>query len=69
MPGGRRNPLSVSHILEQFGDAVQSAKDKTHSKTSGLTKKLDELGLTIPYVDLQIQVNREYMVDAGWRIH
>jgi hypothetical protein len=32
MPGGRRNPLSVSHIIEQLGDAVQTAKDKTHSK-------------------------------------
>ena len=60
MPGGRRNPISVSHIIEQLGDAVQTAKDKAHSKTSSLIKKMNELGLAIPYVDLQIQVNREY---------
>ncbi|KAF9481298.1 C2-domain-containing protein [Pholiota conissans] len=55
MPGGLRNPLSVSHIIEQIGDAVHNAKDSAHHKKSSLTKKMAELGLTIPYVDLTIQ--------------
>ncbi|KAF8163977.1 hypothetical protein BJ912DRAFT_813912, partial [Pholiota molesta] len=55
MPGGRRNPLSVSHILEKVGDAVHNAKDTAHEEKSSLTKKIGELGLPIPYVDLSIQ--------------
>jgi hypothetical protein len=57
MPGGRRNPLSVSHILEKVGDAVHNAKDTAHEEKSSLTKKIGDLGLPIPYVDLSIQVN------------
>lgn len=57
MPGGRLNPLSVTNILEQLGGTVNKGKDKMESKTSILTQKMRELGLTIPYVDLSIQVN------------
>jgi len=53
MPGGRLNPLSVTNIVE----AVKTAKDKAHARTSSLTKKMGELGLAIPYVDLSIQVS------------
>ncbi|KAF8951954.1 hypothetical protein BDZ97DRAFT_1882085 [Flammula alnicola] len=51
MPGGLRNPLSVSHMLEQLGDAVHNVKNKR----SSLTQKMGELGFSIPYVDISIQ--------------
>ena len=57
MPGGRLNPLSVTNIMEQFGNAVNKAKDKKHEKTSSLRQKMGELGLTTSYVDLSIKVN------------
>lgn len=60
MPGGRLNPFSVTNIVE----AVNKAKEKAHARTSSLTKKMDELGLTIPYVDLSIQVNRIRVVEC-----
>lgn len=56
MPGGRRNPLSVSHMLEQIGDAVGNAKEKVHGKKESLTHKMAELGIAVPFVDLTIQV-------------
>lgn len=56
MPGGKRNPLSVSHILEQIGDKIYSAKDGAHGKKSALARKMAEHGIPVPYADLTIQV-------------
>ncbi|KAL0947814.1 hypothetical protein HGRIS_013885 [Hohenbuehelia grisea] len=53
MPGGRRNPLSVSKIVERVRDTVHNAKSNAHDMAS-LTKTLAEQNL-IRYVDLQIQ--------------
>ncbi|KAJ3502768.1 hypothetical protein NLJ89_g8737 [Agrocybe chaxingu] len=55
MPGGRRNPLSMSHMLETLGDAVNNAKNKVESHKAELTRKMNELGIEVPWVDLQIQ--------------
>ena len=60
MPGGRQNPLSVTNIVEQLGNAVNKAKDKKHEKTSSLKQKMSELGLKNPYVDLSIKVSQVY---------
>lgn len=57
MPGGLRNPLSVTQMVEKIGTAVHNVKDRAQSKKETLTKKMAEHGLAIPYVDLQIQVN------------
>ncbi|KAF4614432.1 hypothetical protein D9613_003520 [Agrocybe pediades] len=66
MPGGRRNPLSMSNMLEQLGEVVQNTKEKvqnandsihsqtTHTKTT-ITKKMGDHGHLIPYVDVVIQ--------------
>lgn len=56
MPGGLRNPLSVSQMVEKIGSAVHNAKEGAHTKKETLQKKMAEHGLTVPYVDLQIQV-------------
>lgn len=56
MVGGLRNPLSVSHMLEQIGDAVGAARDKAHGRKESLARKMDELGIAMPFVDLTIQV-------------
>lgn len=50
MPGGRRNVLSISHMLECLHDIRDRAKD------GGLTKKLEKYGHNVPFVDLSIQV-------------
>ncbi|CAA7261022.1 unnamed protein product [Cyclocybe aegerita] len=55
MPGGRRNPLSMSHMLESLGDAVNNAKNKVENRRAELTRKMNELGIEVPWVDLQIQ--------------
>ncbi|PPQ91931.1 hypothetical protein CVT25_000974 [Psilocybe cyanescens] len=55
MPGGLRNPLSVTQMVEKIGTAVHNVKDGAQSKKETLTKKMAEHGLAIPYVDLQIQ--------------
>lgn len=52
MPGGRRNPLSVTRIVE----AVQHAKSNAHD-VAAVTKSLAQAKLgEIPFVDLEIQV-------------
>ena len=51
MPGGRLNPFN--NIIE----AVHKAKEKAEARSSSLTRKMGELGLSIPYMDLSIQVN------------
>ena len=56
MVGGIRNPLSVSHMLEQIGDAVGAARDKAHGRKESLARKMGELGIAMPFVDLTIQV-------------
>ncbi|KAH9483458.1 hypothetical protein JR316_0002926 [Psilocybe cubensis] len=55
MPGGLRNPLSLSQMVEKIGSAVHDAKDGAHNKKESLQKKMAEHGLMVPYVDLQIQ--------------
>ncbi|KDR82162.1 hypothetical protein GALMADRAFT_58979 [Galerina marginata CBS 339.88] len=55
MPGGLRNPLSVTHMLEKVGEVVQTTKDKARTRKTSLTKKMGELGIKVPYVDLHIQ--------------
>ncbi|KAF8877745.1 hypothetical protein CPB84DRAFT_1838575 [Gymnopilus junonius] len=55
MPGGIRNPLSMSHMLEKVVDRMQHAKESAHARKESLEKKMGELGLSMTYVDLQIQ--------------
>ncbi|KAJ6606017.1 hypothetical protein DFH09DRAFT_896524 [Mycena vulgaris] len=51
----RRNPLSMSKILESIGNAVHHANDNAHD-LAAVTKSLAaEKLLDIPYVDLTIQ--------------
>ena len=68
MPGGRQNPLSVTNIVEQLGNAVNKAKDKKHEKTSSLKQKMSELGLKNPYVDLSIKVSQVYNRVESWHM-
>ncbi|KAF7441358.1 hypothetical protein PC9H_001708 [Pleurotus ostreatus] len=52
MPGGRRNPVSFSSIVDQIHGAVEKAKANAHDVTS-LTKGFAEHN--IRFVDLEIQ--------------
>lgn len=52
MPGGRRNPVSFSNIVDQIHGAVEKAKANAHDVTS-LTKGFAEHN--IRFVDLEIQ--------------
>lgn len=56
MHGDRRNPFTMSKILESIGNAVHHAHDNAHD-LAAVTKSLaEEKLLDIPYVDLTIQV-------------
>lgn len=57
MPGGRRNPVSFSNIVDQIHGAVEKAKANAHDVTS-LTKGFAEHN--IRFVDLEIQVSYGY---------
>lgn len=48
MPGGRRNPLSVTNIVEQL-----------RARKEALNKKDATSSYDGPYVDLQIQVSKK----------
>ncbi|KAJ7119138.1 hypothetical protein C8R44DRAFT_707468 [Mycena epipterygia] len=55
MRGDRRNPFTMSKILESIGNAVHHAHDNAHD-LAAVTKSLaEEKLLDIPYVDLTIQ--------------
>ncbi|KAF8889818.1 hypothetical protein BD779DRAFT_1519083 [Infundibulicybe gibba] len=55
MPGGRRNPFSVSHIIERVEDAVQNAKSNPHDMASIVHMHKKQNSFDVRYVDLQIQ--------------
>ncbi|PPR07071.1 hypothetical protein CVT24_010972 [Panaeolus cyanescens] len=58
MPGGRKNPLSMSNMLDSINNAVQTVKESArpnHTRSSSLTSKMADLGHDIPYNDLSIQ--------------
>ncbi|KXN87035.1 putative ADP-ribosylation factor GTPase-activating protein AGD11 [Leucoagaricus sp. SymC.cos] len=61
MPGGKRNPLSMTHMLETLGDVVQGAKTKMEnsSRLSSVLGKVDQRHAELPpettFVDLSIQ--------------
>lgn len=62
MPGGRRNPLSVSRLVE----AVQNAKSNAHD-VAEVTKSLAKAKLgEIPFVDIQIQVSFVMTSSDNW---
>ena len=67
MVGGIRNPLSVSHMLEQIGDAVGAARDKAHGRKESLARKMAELGIAMPFVDLTIQVRWGDELRVRWQ--
>jgi len=62
MPGGRRNPLSMSAMIEQLGEVVQNTKTNVHQRKSSLQKKMGEHGLNVPYHDLTIQVCSTFLL-------
>lgn len=58
MPGGRRNPFNVSNMIQSLGAAVEEARDKGHGKKGDMVAKMNEMGISIPFVDLSIQVGQ-----------
>lgn len=52
MPGGKRNPLSMTRMIETIEDVVQTAKTKAESKVAHATA---ELSSETKFVDLSIQ--------------
>ncbi|KAF5393056.1 hypothetical protein D9757_001188 [Collybiopsis confluens] len=54
MPGGRKNPLSVTNFVEKVADAVHTAKANAHDLAQ-ITKDKVEEKLNAPCVDLTIQ--------------
>lgn len=57
MPGGRRNPLSMTTVLQTIEGVVQTATSKSESGLlSKLGQKEVQLDSTTVFVDLEIQV-------------
>lgn len=76
MPGGKRNPFSMTQMLETIGDAVQNAKTKAEPHSTMLASVLGkvehkteevraELAPGAMFVDLSIQVCTLFVL---WRI-
>ena len=55
MPG-KRNLMSMSHMLESLNDAVNKGREKANQGKGNLERKLNELGIQIPLVDVEIKV-------------
>ncbi|KAJ7601157.1 hypothetical protein C8J56DRAFT_814275 [Mycena floridula] len=58
MPGGRRNPLSMTGLIDKLSDAVHHTKDNAHDlaeTTKAKIHKDSEHGPHVGYVDLVIQ--------------
>lgn len=56
MPGGRRNPLSMTTVLQTIEGVVHTATSKTESGLGQFGKGGVELDHTTAFVDLEIQV-------------
>ncbi|KIK67616.1 hypothetical protein GYMLUDRAFT_54405 [Collybiopsis luxurians FD-317 M1] len=54
MPGGRKNPLSVTNFVEKVADAVHTATGNAHDLAKVTKAKVEEK-LNVPCVDLTIQ--------------
>ncbi|KAJ3740958.1 hypothetical protein DFH05DRAFT_1537318 [Lentinula detonsa] len=54
MPGGQRNPLSVTKLVEKVADAVHTATGNAHDLAK-VTKSIVEDKLDVPCVDLVIK--------------
>lgn len=65
MPGGKRNPLSMTSMLETLGDVVQNAKTKAEPHSNHLASVLGKVehktAAEIPpgttFVDLSVKVS------------
>jgi hypothetical protein len=55
MPG-KRNLMSMSHMLESLNDAVNKGRERASQGKGNLERKLNELGIQIPLVDVEIKV-------------
>ncbi|KAJ4479125.1 hypothetical protein J3R30DRAFT_3289485 [Lentinula aciculospora] len=54
MPGGRKNPLSVTNLVEKVADAVHTATGNAHDLAK-VTKSMVEDRMNVPCVDLVIK--------------
>lgn len=57
MPGGRRNPLSVTKLVEKVADVVHTATGNAHDLAK-VTKSVVDNKFNVPCVDLVIKVYR-----------
>ena len=55
MPG-KRNLFSVSNVLESLNEAVHKTKEAANKERGALTRKLGEMGIEVPLIDVEIQV-------------
>ncbi|KAJ2918878.1 hypothetical protein MD484_g1514, partial [Candolleomyces efflorescens] len=54
MPG-KRNLFSVSNVLESLNEAVHKTKEAANKERGALTRKLGEMGIEVPLIDVEIQ--------------
>jgi hypothetical protein len=55
MPGGRKNPFSMTHILDKVEATFHEVKTNAHDLAKVTKSLAEEKMLDLPYVDLTIQ--------------
>lgn len=56
MPGGRKNPLSASRLVERIGDVVHHGKSNAKEMAEQTKAHAEDKMFDYPWVDLEIQV-------------